>query len=156
MEIAVSSYPNSYEAVTTIFCTWHILFEYLLQPDNQEMNMTSSNGNIFRITVRLCGELIGHRWIPRTKGSDAELWCFLSSHENVCFSGGSGMIQGCFNMMTSSNGNILRVTGYLCGEFTCHRWIPHTKASDVELWFFFICVWIDGWINNHEAGDLRH
>ena len=39
-------------------------------------------------------------------------------------------------MMTSSNGNIFRVTGHLCGEFTGHRWIPHTKASDAELWCF--------------------
>ena len=37
-------------------------------------------------------------------------------------------------MMTSSNGNIFRVTGHLCGEFTGPRWIPHTKASDAELW----------------------
>ena len=37
-------------------------------------------------------------------------------------------------MMTSSNGNIFRVTGPLCGEFTVHRWIPLTKASDAELW----------------------
>ena len=27
----------------------------------------------------LCGEFTGHRWIPRTKASDAELWCFLWS-----------------------------------------------------------------------------
>ena len=40
-------------------------------------------------------------------------------------------------MMTSSNGNIFRVTGDLCGEFTGPRWIPHTKASDAELWCFF-------------------
>ena len=40
------------------------------------------------------------------------------------------------HMMTSSNGNILRVTGPLCGKFTGHRWIPHTKASDAELWCF--------------------
>ena len=33
-------------------------------------------------------------------------------------------------MMTSSNGNIFRVTGHLCGEFTGHRWISFTKASD--------------------------
>ena len=39
-------------------------------------------------------------------------------------------------MMTSSNGNIFRVSGLLCGEFTGHRWIPHTKASDAELWCF--------------------
>ena len=34
------------------------------------------------------------------------------------------------NMMTSSNGNIFRVTGHLCGEFTGPRWIPLTNASD--------------------------
>ena len=34
------------------------------------------------------------------------------------------------------NGNILRVTGHLCGEFTGPRWIPLTKASDAELWCF--------------------
>ena len=39
--------------------------------------MTSSNGTIFRVTGPLCGEFAGHRWIPRTKASDAELWCFL-------------------------------------------------------------------------------
>ena len=31
------------------------------------------------------------------------------------------------NMMTSSNGNIFRVTGPLCGEFTGRRWIPNTQ-----------------------------
>ena len=41
--------------------------------------MTSSNGNLFRVTGLLCGEFTGHRWIPRTKPSDAELWCFHSS-----------------------------------------------------------------------------
>ena len=41
-----------------------------------------------------------------------------------------------FSMMTSSNGYIFRVTGHLCGEFTGHRWIPRTKASDAELWCF--------------------
>ena len=38
-------------------------------------------------------------------------------------------------MMTSSNGNIFRVTGHLCGDFTGPRWIPRTKASDAGLWF---------------------
>ena len=41
--------------------------------------MTSSTGNIFRVTDPLCGEFTGHRLIPRTKASDAELWCFLWS-----------------------------------------------------------------------------
>ena len=38
------------------------------------------------------------------------------------------------DMKTSSSGNIFRVTGHLCGEFTGLRWIPLTKASDAELW----------------------
>ena len=60
------------------------------------------------------------------------------------------------HMMTSSNGNIFRVTGHLCGEFTGPRWIPHTKASDAELLMFsLICTRINGWVNNGEAGDLR-
>ena len=42
----------------------------------------------------------------------------------------------CF-MMTSSNGNIFLITGHLCGEFTGPQWIPHTKACDTELWYFF-------------------
>ena len=37
---------------------------------------------------------------------------------------------------TSSNGNIFRVTGPLWREFTSHRRIPLTKASDAELWWF--------------------
>ena len=44
-----------------------------------DLMMTSSNGNIFRVTGHLWGEFTGPRWIPRTKVSDAELWCFLWS-----------------------------------------------------------------------------
>ena len=39
--------------------------------------MTLSNENIFCVTGHLCEEFTGPRWIPRTKASDAELWCFL-------------------------------------------------------------------------------
>ena len=53
--------------------------------------------------------------------------------------------------MTSSNGNIFRVTGHLYGP----RWVPRTNASDAELWCFFICVWMNGWVNNRKAGDFR-
>ena len=41
--------------------------------------MTSSNGNIFRVSGLLWRESTGHRWIPLTKASNAELWCFLWS-----------------------------------------------------------------------------
>ena len=39
--------------------------------------MTSSNWKILRVTGPLCGEFIGHWWIPHTRASDAELCCFL-------------------------------------------------------------------------------
>ena len=39
-------------------------------------------------------------------------------------------------MMTSSNRNIFRVTGHLCGKFIGHQWILRTKTSDAELWCF--------------------
>ena len=55
-----------------IYLYWHgVLSQYYM--------VTSSNGNIFRVTGPLCGEFTGHRWIPRTKASDAELWSFLWS-----------------------------------------------------------------------------
>ena len=45
----------------------------------RSLMMTSSNWNIFRVTGPLWGGTAGHRWIPFTKPSDAELWCFLWS-----------------------------------------------------------------------------
>ena len=59
-----------------------------------------------------------------------------NTFEKVCEVAAILAWSQCVNgiMMTSSNGNIFRVTGHSCGEFTGPRWIPHTKASDAELW----------------------
>ena len=58
--------------------------------------------------------------------------------------------------MTSSNGNIFRVTGHSCGEFTGHQWIPSTKASDAELWcLLWSAPEMHSWVNNSGAGDLK-
>ena len=59
------------------------------------------------------------------------------------------------SMMTSSNGNTFRVTGPLCGEFTGPGEFPHKGQWRGTLMFSLICVWINGWVNNREAGDLR-
>ena len=60
------------------------------------------------------------------------------------------------DMMTSSNGNLFRVTGHLCGEFTGPRWIPRTKTTDAELWcFLWSASELKFEVNNREAGDLR-
>ena len=49
------------------------------------------------------------------------------------------------NMMTSSNGNIFRSPVNS----------PHKGQWRGALMFSLICVWINGWVNNREAGDLR-
>ena len=55
----------------------------------------------------------------------------------------------------SSNKNVFRVTGYLCGEFTGPGELPAqrpvTRSFDV---FFDLCL-NNGWVKNREAGDLR-
>ena len=70
-------------------------------------------------------------------------WSFWSSNRHWFWYWSLGRCTGdnpfpksviTLHMMTSSNGNTFRVTGHLCGKFTGHRWISHTKASDVELW----------------------
>ena len=64
------------------------------------------------------------------------------SNLNLIFTYNSSATSGCVPgettsvMMTLSNGNIFRVTGHLCGEFTGPRWIPRTEAGDAELWCF--------------------
>ena len=40
-------------------------------------------------------------------------------------------------MMTSSNGNIFRVTGHLCGEFIGDRWFPAQRTVTRSLDVFF-------------------
>ena len=59
-------------------------------------------------------------------------------------------------MMTSSNGNIFRVTGLLWGEI---HWSPmdspHKGQWHGALMFSLICAWTNGWANNRVADYLR-
>ena len=46
--------------------------------------MTSSVGNIFRVTGLLWGDSTGHRWIPLTKAMQwREALIFLSAHDQT-------------------------------------------------------------------------
>ena len=65
---------------------------------------------------------------------------------------GNGQVR---YMMTSSNGNIFRVTGPLCGEFTGPGEFPTQRPVPRSFDVFFDGVWINGWVNNREASDLR-
>ena len=59
------------------------------------------------------------------------------------------------HMMTSSNGNIFRVTGLCAGNSPVPVNSPHKGQWRGALMFSLICVWINCWVNNREAGDLR-
>ena len=67
-------------------------------------------------------------------------------------------------MMTSSNGNIFRITGFCTGNSPVttgtHRSpanFPHTDRWRGAFMFSLICAWTNGWVNNQDAGDLwRH
>ena len=93
--------------------------------------------------------------------SHNELKCKVVSHDRNKLQW--NLIQNIMSMMTSSNGNIFRVTGSLCREFTSHRWIhspvtgefPSQKPVTQALMFSLIYAWINAWVNNREAGDLR-
>ena len=55
------------------------------------------------------------------------------------------------DMMTSSNGNIIRFTGPLCGASVNSQ---HKTQWRGALMFSLICAWINGSVNNCKAGDL--
>ena len=61
-----------------------------------------------------------------------------------------------YTMMTSSNGNIFRVTGPLCGVHRSPVNSPHKGKWRGALMSYWSVSWINVWVNNHEAGDLRH
>ena len=57
--------------------------------------------------------------------------------------------------MTSSNGNIFRVTGPLCGEFTGPGEFPTQRPVTRSFDVFFDLRLNKRWVNNREAGNLR-
>ena len=59
-------------------------------------------------------------------------------------------------MMTSSNGNIIRVHWpFVRGIHRSPVNSPHKGQWRGALMFSLICAWINGWVNNRESGDLR-
>ena len=58
-------------------------------------------------------------------------------------------------MMTSSNGNIFRITGHLCGEFTGPGEFSAQRPVTRSFGVFFDLRLNNGWVNNREVGDLR-
>ena len=64
-------------------------------------------------------------------------------------------LGNCHCKMTSSNGNIFRVTGPLCGEFTSPGEFPIQRPITRSFDVFFYLRLNKPLSNNREAGDLR-
>ena len=95
---------------------------------------------------------VGPMWAPWALLSGVE--CELNQDKSMLVCHRFSDVTNLYTM-TSSNENIFRVTGPLCGEFIGHRKIPQqrqvTRSLDVSL----ICVWTNGGVNNRDASDLR-
>ena len=63
---------------------WLWFYEYgpIGHQDKQQSMMTSSKGNIFRVTDPLCGESTGDRWIPLKKPVTRSFYVFFALHQN--------------------------------------------------------------------------
>ena len=84
------------------------------------------------------------QWLKTmTRKCTVNRWCFFIALGNDS------------TIMTSSNGNIFRVTGPLCGNSPVPVNSPHKGQWHWALMFSLICAWINDWVNNREAGDLR-
>ena len=62
------------------------------------------------------------------------------------------------NLLASNHHDVIKWKHYprhwpFCGEFTGDS--PHTGRWREALMFSLICTWINGWVKNREAGDLR-
>ena len=83
-EALVTYITNTMDAFTPKFFYGCWLFPNTFHHETTSLKMTtnmmtSSNENIFRVTGPLWRESTGDRWIPLTKASNTELWCFLWS-----------------------------------------------------------------------------
>ena len=165
--------------------------------DGPSPMMTSSNGNIFRVTGHLCGEFTGHRWIPLTKTSDAEeefsryfrfssrygksiskyseqdrRWLQLRPRLRLTFGvwfpqktyiwGGAFWnthqpISQWYTLQFHDNvikwKHFSRYWPFVRGIHRSPGNSPHKDQWRGALMFSLICAWINGWVNNREAGD---
>ena len=133
-----------------VIIVWSCLGAYLV-PEHQRCRPVAAYQEGCRNIINIHSGAISRRVRKNSvqTTSDEMLCCKISEWRD------SGLIFSIV-MMTSSNGNMFRVTDHLCGEFTDPRWIPRHKGQRRgALMFSLICTRINGWVNNGEASDLR-
>ena len=131
-----------------ICCTKHCICCYM--PHEAFHNTAICRKGILNIRIYFRSKKIQkwddkHKWGGKWTNTDGSSKMSLGRYIcNISF----------FNT-TLSNGNIFRVNGPLCGEFTGQRWTPRKGQGRGALTFSLICSWINGWVNNRQVGYLR-
>ena len=111
---------------------------------------TSKKTSKLRVTGLCAGNSPETGEFPAQMASNAENVSVWWRHHVVIIMIMVVIITLVLNMITSSNGNIFRVTGPLCREFT------QSQGQWREaLMFSLICAWANGSVNNRDARDLR-
>ena len=125
----------------SLICAWINGWVNNREAGDLRRHRTHYDVTVMLFLFRQCRWLRSSIWWPPRSVSTAtfDINTVPSSPHRMCLASERKQKVRLF-MMTSSNGNIFRVTGHLCGEFTCHRWIPRTKARDAELWCFLWSV----------------
>ena len=120
----------------------------------------------FCATGHLCGEFTGHRWIPRAKASDAELWCFkICAWINDCVNNGEAGDLRRYRahyavtvMRLRENGVTLKVvyktpvSNHNNRDWPCMKWIDRSTVDSPlkgqwrgALMFSLMYAWLNGW-----------
>ena len=132
------------EKMRSPYSYWHLTTKFTCSPNGKKFLLMETNPikNTKALLPRWCCRHCHCHLEPRNKQ-----WTSYTAYP-VTLSHGI--------MMTSSNGNIFRVTGPLC--WGIHRSLidsPPKGHLRGALMFSLICAWTNGWANNRDIGDLR-
>ena len=130
--------------------------------------MTSSNGNIFRVTGPLCGEFTGPGEFPTqrpvTRSFDVIFDLRLNKRLSKQPRGWwfETLLRSLWrhrNAKEAGSENVCVHDDVIKWKHFPRNWSPvnspHKGQWRGALLFYLICVWINDWVNNRESGDLR-
>ena len=112
--------------------------------------MTSWNGKNFHITGPLRREFTSHWWIPLTKASDAELWCFpwsapwINGWVNNCEPGDLRCYPAHYDIIVMFEDNLCGTGAMLKLSLNCSQFI-----------YTYICVTHWHWVISGFVNPLR-
>ena len=147
----------------SLICAWTNSWS-----NNREAGNLDSNARIMtslwftgRITTgRKCGALFVPLLLPaQAGGKHSSRWWYEAHDAHDHCNGIASNSLKANNMVHLSQ--LLTITEYMMTLLAC-AWnspvadeFPSQRPVTRSLMFYFLCAWINGWVKNDEAGDLR-